>query len=222
MALLRYDQGRDEVVRNRFGLCVPARPGEAGLLVGRISAKNEFVGYTSEAATERKVLRDVLWPGDAWFNTGDLLRADLRGHLFFVDRLGDTFRWKGENVSTGEVAEVLAGCAGIAEATVYGVSVPGHEGRAGMAAVVADAAFDGGRLFGEVQRALPDYAQPRFVRLVDAMETTGTFKRRKGGLQADGFGPDVADVHVRDAVARAYVRLDETRRARLADGTLRI
>src|SRR5262249_59308320 len=114
-------------------------PGEAlgPISDGRSNAGGRFEGYTGRTESERKILRDVFKPGDAWFRTGDLMRKDAAGFFYFVDRLGDTFRWKGENVSTSEVAEAITSFPGVADATVYGVAVPGADGRAGMAAVGA-------------------------------------------------------------------------------------
>ena len=222
MALLRYDVEKDAVVRNRWGRCVRALPGEPGLLVGRIKGKNEFSGYRNKDATESKILRDVFRKGDAYFNTGDLLRRDLRNHLFFVDRLGDTFRWKGENVSTQEVAEVLHGIDCVEEANVYGVEIPGQEGRAGMAALVPNGEFDPAAVYTDVASALPDYAQPRFLRLVPQMEVTGTFKQRKVAMKDEGFGEDVADAYVRDPEGRTYRPLDANLRQKVLDGRFKV
>ncbi len=127
--------------------------------------------------------------GDAWFATGDLMRQDRDGYFYFVDRIGDTFRWKGENVSTTEVAEMLARAPGVKEATVYGVQVAHADGRAGMASLVVGADFDIAGLHARLAADLPDYAQPRFIRLQPEIETTGTFKYRKVDLVAEGFDP---------------------------------
>src|SRR5204862_3581017 len=125
-------------------LCRETDNGEVGEAVGRIDPndpRSRFDGYTSKAETEKKILRDAFAKGDAWFRTGDLMRRDAHGYFYFVDRTGDTFRWKGENVATGEVGEVLAAVRGVREANVYGVTIPGLDGRAGMAALVADGDF---------------------------------------------------------------------------------
>jgi len=152
-------------------------------------ARSEYSGYLDKTASEKKVLRDVFEKGDAWFATGDLMKTDADGYFYFVDRVGDTFRWKGENVSTNEVAELLHAAPGVREANVYGVAVTGADGRAGMAGLVVDADFDI-KTFGEyVARALPAYSQPLFVRILPAIETTGTFKARKMDLVADGYDP---------------------------------
>jgi fatty-acyl-CoA synthase len=152
-------------------------------------ARTEFSGYVDKAASEKKVLRDAFRQGDAWFRTGDLMSRDALGYYYFVDRVGDTFRWKGENVSTRQVADALAAAPGVKEATVYGVAVPHHEGRAGMAAVVAGDGFDLQALRAAMELALPVYAQPVFLRLSRALAVTGTFKPRKLDLMTDGFDP---------------------------------
>ena len=161
------------------------KPGE---LIGKIKNQN-YVGYADKAASEKKVLRDAFAPGDAWFRTGDLMRQDKDGYFYFVDRIGDTFRWKGENVSTTEVSEALSHYPGVAEVNVYGVEVPGQDGRAGMAAITPGEGFDIAGLRGYLSRELPFYARPVFIRIQPAIETTGTFKYRKVDLVKEGFDP---------------------------------
>ena len=189
-ALIRYDVARDEHARDAKGFCVPAKPGEVGEAIGRISAFGRFEGYTNSEATEKKILRSVFKQGDAYFRTGDLMRMDADDYFYFVDRIGDTFRWKGENVSTNEVAEVLSVCPGVKEANVYGVAVPGQDGRAGMAALVVDESFDAARLAEHARRELPAYARPVFLRILPEIQITGTFKHRKVELVKEGFDPD--------------------------------
>jgi fatty-acyl-CoA synthase len=222
--LVRYDLDADQPVRDARGLCVECETGEAGELVGRISerAAGRFEGYTSKEATERKILRDVFQSGDAWFRTGDLLRQDEDGFFYFVDRIGDTYRWKGENVSTQEVAEAVASFPGLEMANVYGVRVPGQDGRAGMAALSLSpgARFDPEGFYRHVEAALPRYAAPVFLRLLPEQEVTGTFKLRKVTLQEEGFDPArVADrLFFRDDEARSYVPLDADLAAQIARG----
>jgi fatty-acyl-CoA synthase len=225
--LARWDHARGDVLRGADGFCAPCPPDEPGELLGRVSHGGggmEYDGYTDRDATEKKVLRNVFAPGDAWFRTGDLLRRDAEGWYWFVDRIGDTFRWKGENVATQEVADVLNGAPGVTETTVYGVAVPGEDGRAGMAAVVLaeGATFDGAAFFAHAERHLPAYARPAFVRLVPEIEVTGTLKQRKQTLAAEGVGPAAGEVWVRDDVARAYVPLTAGLRAALDTRTLRL
>ena len=189
--VVQFDVEREEVVRGPDGLCIECGPGQVGQCIGAIGgdARSDYSGYLDRAASEKKILRDVFARGDAWFATGDLMKTDADGYFYFVDRIGDTFRWKGENVSTNEVAERLQAAPGVEQANVYGVTVEGADGRAGMAALVVDAGFDI-KAFGEhVARELPAYAQPLFVRILPAMDTTGTFKIRKMDLVADGFDP---------------------------------
>jgi fatty-acyl-CoA synthase len=215
--LVRVDLETGAPVRGSEGFCVECAPGEVGEFLGMIpdlpdSGAGRFEGYTDPAATEAKILRDVFARGDRWYRSGDLLRRDADDYFYFVDRAGDTFRWKSENVSTQEVAEALAGFPGLEIANVYGVRVPGREGRAGMAALVLrdPAAFDGRAFFAHTEKALPAYAAPVFVRLAAQADLTSTFKLRKIDLQREGYDPGrVLDpLFVRDEGARAYVALD--------------
>jgi len=222
--LVRYDVESDAHERGADGFCIPCEPGEAGEAIGRISEVTRFEGYTSAAATEKKILRDVFEKGDAYFRTGDLLRMDEEGYFYFVDRIGDTFRWKGENVSTSEVAEVLSVAKGVREANVYGVEVPGQEGRAGMAALVVDDAFDADALYAHVARELPGYARPVFLRIGAELETTGTFKHRKVELVKQGFDPAVVPdpVLFADARAKSYVPLAPALHLEIVAGEVRL
>ncbi|KAJ8249311.1 hypothetical protein GJAV_G00233430 [Gymnothorax javanicus] len=191
-ALLKYDTEREEPVRDHRGLCIEAGKGETGLFVSRITKIAPFVGYAgNDQQTEKKRLRDVFQKGDLYFNSGDLLRVDHQNFVYFQDRVGDTFRWKGENVSTAEVSDVLALNDCIQEANVYSVKVPGHEGRIGMAAVTlkAGAEFDPTAVYGQISSYLPAYAWPRFLRIQDFLEVTGTFKQMKLKLVDEGFNP---------------------------------
>jgi fatty-acyl-CoA synthase len=189
--LVRFDVETETPVRTPDGLCIEAETGETGEALGLISedARHAYSGYADKAASERKIIRDVFEKGDAWFRTGDLMRQDAEGYFYFVDRIGDTFRWKGENVSTTEVAEVISHYPGVSEAIVYGVKIDGLDGRAGMAAITPALGFDLAGLRDFLQRELPSYARPLFVRLQPAIETTGTFKYRKIDLVHDGFDP---------------------------------
>jgi fatty-acyl-CoA synthase len=160
-------------------------------VIGKITAEpgRGFDGYNKAADTQKKILHDVFEKGDSWFRTGDLMRRADKGYFYFVDRIGDTFRWKGENVATSEVSEVLSVIPGIQEANVYGVSVPGTDGRAGMAALVTTSLFDLAGLSASLKANLPAYSRPVFLRLLPEIETTGTFKQRKVDLVKEGFDP---------------------------------
>jgi fatty-acyl-CoA synthase len=223
VALIRYDVAKDEHERGPKGFCIPCKPGEVGEAIGRITAVSRFDGYSSPEATEKKILRNVFKTGDAYFRTGDLMRMDDEDYFYFVDRIGDTFRWKGENVSTNEVAEVLSVCPGVKEANVYGVTVPGQDGRAGMAALVVEPGFDPAALAERAARELPAYARPVFVRLLPELEITGTFKHRKVELVKEGFDPAaISDpLYFLDG-ERGYVRLDPTLFGRIARGEQRV
>ncbi|CAN0605179.1 unnamed protein product, partial [Ectocarpus sp. 12 AP-2014] len=166
------------------------RNGEPGLLIGEITKKWSFEGYTQKDATEKSILRDAFKKGDAWFNTGDVLKEIGCGHLQFVDRMGDTFRWKGENVSTTEVENILDGSGMVEEAIVYGVEIPKTNGKAGMVTLVPQSngsECDINKLFAYLKENLPAYAIPVFVRVTKAIEKTGTFKYRKVDIQKAGY-----------------------------------
>ncbi|VXB23293.1 Citronellyl-CoA synthetase [Pseudomonas sp. 8BK] len=191
-AIVRYDQEREAPLREN-GHLQRVTKGEAGLLLGKITDKSPFHGYTNARDTERCILRDVFEPGDAWFNTGDLMRDMGFRHAQFVDRLGDTFRWKGENVSTTQVEAVLDGVEGVSETVVYGVEVANTNGRAGMACIrlaCAPEDFDFQALHTHLRQELPAYAVPLFLRLSAEMETTGTFKHKKAPLKEQAYDLD--------------------------------
>ncbi|XP_070583633.1 long-chain fatty acid transport protein 2-like isoform X1 [Erythrolamprus reginae] len=191
---IQYDVDADQPVRDEKGFCIPVPAGQTGLMVVKISNTLPFEGYAGDYGnTERKILRNVLKDGDSYFNTGDLLMEDHEGFIYFHDRVGDTFRWKGENVATTEVEMTLAASDIIEEVNVYGVPVAGHEGKVGMAAIrLKDGcSFDGKKLFIHTKDYLPSYAIPRFIRIKEKLEITGSFKQCKGPLVRDGFNPAI-------------------------------
>ena len=225
--LVRYDLEKGEVLRGGDGRCMETQDGEIGEAVGQIDPKDprmRFDGYTNKTETEKKILRDAFVKGDAWFRTGDLIRRDGHGYFYFVDRTGDTFRWKGENVATSEVAEALSVFPGVKEANVYGVEVPGGEGKAGMAALVTDKAFDLTRLSAYLETNLPFFARPVFLRFQGEIEVTSTFKQRKIELQKQGFDPSaIADpLYVRDAATAHYVPLTPDLYRDICDGKFKV
>ncbi len=213
LRLVRYDTEREALLRDAKGRLVECQPGEVGELVGRIglSPLERFDGYLDAQATNDKILIGGFRKRDAWFRSGDLLKRDEEGDFFFVDRIGDTFRWKGENVSTQEVAEALA--EGVDAICVYGVEVADCEGRAGMAAVVGD--FDP-EAFYAAALELPPFARPAFVRLCTALDRTSTMKFQKNRLRDEGFAPQGDPLFVRADAERRYAPLDAARRADLA------
>eukprot|EP01006_Ploeotia_vitrea_P041818 TRINITY_DN66575_c7_g2_i1.p1 TRINITY_DN66575_c7_g2~~TRINITY_DN66575_c7_g2_i1.p1 ORF type:complete len:622 (+),score=91.41 TRINITY_DN66575_c7_g2_i1:30-1895(+) len=191
-SIVEFDVENEVPVRNKDGLCIRVKPGEVGELIAPIDEKRIFKGYTDQKATEKKILRNVFTKGDAFFRTGDLLRKDTRGYYFFVDRIGDTFRWKGENVSTMEVAEVLSVFPGVEEANVYGVKIPNKDGRACMAALTIAKPLDPTAFGKYVTSQLPAYSIPLFVRFIPSgdMNITQTFKHKKTELVGEGFDID--------------------------------
>ncbi|XP_059191457.1 long-chain fatty acid transport protein 2-like [Centropristis striata] len=192
-AVIKFDVEKEMPVRDSSGFCVKAAKGEPGLFITEINKNAQFTGYLGNLMqTEKKRLHDVFRKGDLYFNSGDLLRIDEDGFIYFQDRVGDTFRWKGENVATTEVADIISQVDCIKEANVYGVQVPGQEGRAGMAAIILrdGKSFDSEAVFKQVESFLPGYARPRFMRIQSSLDVTGTYKHMKGKLVEEGFNPD--------------------------------
>ena len=222
VALIR--RGPDgEPLRNADGFCEKVETGEAGEAAGRIAGgAARFEGYSDPAATAKKILRDVFEKGDAYVRTGDLMRQDAQGFFYFVDRLGDTFRWKGENVATTEVAAALTAYPGVAAANVYGVSVPGADGKAGMAALETNGDFDIAGLKNHLKARLPDYARPIFVRLVDTLAATETFKQKKGELAAEGFDPERIIGSLYADLGEGYVAMDAALHTGIRSGAIRL
>jgi fatty-acyl-CoA synthase len=227
VALVRFDLETGLPARDAQGHCRRCAVDEVGEAIGQIVSDQDasrFEGYTDGVASDKKILRDVFAPGDRWYRTGDLMRQDAQGFFYFVDRVGDTFRWKGENVSTTEVGAVIAACPGVADVAVYGVVVPGTDGRAGMAALVATKDFDLAGFRSRLATQLPAYARPVFVRLLTTLEITGTFKLRKQDLLSEGYDPGrVSDPVFIDSPSQgAYIALDSALFEALQDGRARI
>ena len=227
-AIVKVDAERGVPLRNDHGLCIACAPGEVGEAIGRIGSAEEgggrFEGYTDARETEKKILRDVFAKGDAWFRTGDLMRLDAQGYFHFIDRIGDTFRWKGENVATSEVNDAIRDCTGIIDSTTYGVAVPGADGRAGMAAIVIDDRFDFKTFVDHLASRLPVYAHPLFLRVSPAVDTTETFKQKKQQLIREGFDPALVaePLYFRDPGSGEYRPLDAARFADIAAGKIRL
>lgn len=225
--LVQFDTEAAEPVRDGRGRCIPVRAGEPGLLLTQVLGRNPFLGYRGpRELSERKLVRDVRRAGDLYLNTGDVLVLDGEGFLYFRDRLGDTFRWKGENVSTREVESVLLLVDFLQEVNVYGVSVPGCEGKVGMAAVrlAPGLSFDGQKLYQHVRTWLPSYATPHFVRVQETLEITSTFKLLKSRLVREGF--DVGTINdplfVLDHQAQAFRPLTTDTHRAVCEGTWRL
>jgi len=221
--LVKYDVEADDIVRDAKGRVIEVGPNEPGEAISRITRVVPFEGYSDDEASEKKILRNAFNDGDTYFRTGDLLSRDEDGYYFFVDRIGDTFRWKGENVSTAEVASVLGACDGVKEANVYGVEVPGADGRAGMATLVVDDSFSPESVQSHVTANLAAYARPLFLRIQTEVEITATFKHRKVDAVAEGFDPALPDpIWFFDSAEGAYVAVDAALHERITAGEVRI
>ncbi len=226
-AIVEYDVDTDQPVRDADGHLVEVPRGGVGLLVCEVSDKYSFDGYTNPAESERKLFRNAFTKGDVWFNSGDLLKDLGFRHAQFVDRIGDTFRWKSENVSTNEVAEVMNGFGQISETTVYGVAIPDADGKAGMAALVSEvdpARFDFTGLLDHLRTELPGYAWPRFLRFRAALEVTATLKQKKVGLKKQGWDLDQVGgdpIYVLRSEKEGYRPLTRELAAEIAAGKVR-
>ncbi|MGY3429068.1 MULTISPECIES: long-chain-acyl-CoA synthetase [Bradyrhizobium] len=226
--LVKLEPDNGAPLRNAEGFCIPCARGEAGEAIGRIGTADEgggrFEGYTEASETQKKILRDVFAKGDSWFRTGDLMRLDEKGFFHFVDRIGDTFRWKGENVATSEVNDAVRDFTGVIDATTYGVGIPGTDGRAGMSAIVVNEGFAVEALPAHLAQRLPAYARPVFIRISRELDATETFKQKKGELAREGFDPGaISDpLFMLDPKTGAYVALDAETYAQINEGTIRL
>ncbi|XP_077633130.1 long-chain fatty acid transport protein 1 [Crocuta crocuta] len=222
--LVKVNEDTMEPLRDAQGLCIPCQAGEPGLLVGQINQQDplrRFDGYISESATSKKIAHSVFRKGDSAYLSGDVLVMDELGYMYFRDRGGDTFRWRGENVSTAEVEGVLSRLLGQTDVAVYGVAVPGIEGKAGMAAIAdPHGQLSPNVLYQELQKVLAPYARPIFLRLLPQVDTTGTFKIQKTRLQHEGFDPrQTSDrLFFLDLKQGHYLPLDQTVYTRICSG----
>jgi fatty-acyl-CoA synthase len=226
--IVKFDVVNEKVVRNEDGFCIECEDDEAGEVIGLIPNEDKFSGkfegYTDKEATEKKILKDVFEKGDQWFSSGDLLKRDKDGYYFFVDRIGDTFRWKSENVATSEVSEAISTFAGVKEANVYGVLVPGEDGRAGMASIVPGEEFSINGLYEHLSQHLPKYSIPVFIRISKEIEVTGTFKYKKTDLVKDGFDPSVVkdQMYYASTSENDYIDLDANVFKKISDHELKL
>ena len=215
-------------LRGADGLCIACGRNEVGEAIGRIGKPDQgggrFEGYTDASESEKKILRDVFAKGDTWFRTGDLMTIDDDGFFHFVDRVGDTFRWKGENVATSEVTDAVRDCNGVVDAMTYGVSIPGTDGRAGMVAIVPGEGFDLASLADRLAHRLPAYAIPVFVRLTQALDATETFKQKKHQLARDGFDPKIVGdpLFLKDPRSAEYRPIDAALHTQIVQGAIRL
>jgi fatty-acyl-CoA synthase len=228
-ALVRFDPDAEMPIRDARGFCIPCAANEPGEALARIVTQttpsgSRYEGYADRQASEDKLLRNVFQPDDVWVRTGDLLRRDENGFFYYVDRVGDTFRWKGENVATTEVAQTLCGFPGVKHAVVYGVKVPGADGRIGMAALTIDGKPDLPRLRDYMTASLASYARPAFLRLREHCEVTGTFKYSKAELVKQGFNPEMISdaLYFDNSEAKALEALDRSVFERIQAGSIRL
>lgn len=228
--IVQYESETGQAARGADGFCIECAFGETGEVIAQIvndpkSPSNKFDGYADKAATEKKVLRNAFAKGDAWFRSGDLMKRDALGYFYFQDRVGDTYRWKGENVSTGEVTAALTSFADIEDANVYGVAVQGREGRAGMAALAPrdPGSIDLSALRAHVAQRLPEYARPMFLVIQHHIDLTGTFKQRKVEMVERGFDPSRTEdpIYFNDPRAQSFVRLDQSMFDQIQSGAVR-
>jgi Acyl-CoA synthetases (AMP-forming)/AMP-acid ligases II len=227
--LVLFDVEKGQPARNDQGFCIRCAPNEVGEAIGKVvdnpsNIGSRFEGYTNKKSSDEKILRNVFEPGDTWVRTGDLMRKDEKGFFYFVDRIGDTFRWKGENVATSEVAEAICAFPGVKHANVYGVTIPKNEGRGGMAALVAEHEIDLAALRKHIISRLPAYARPLFLRIQDNVEVTGTFKYSKAHLVRQGYDP-VANfdaIYFDNPELEAFVQLDKVLYDRIQGGQIRL
>jgi citronellyl-CoA synthetase len=212
-AIVRYDTENDAPERDEKGFLKRVGRGESGLLLMEISEKTPFAGYSDKKKTEEKIIRDAFRKGDLWFNTGDMLRNMGFRHAQFVDRLGDTFRWKGENVATMEVEKAIDSFPGVDSSAVYGVAMPAGDGKAGMAAIIKEkgANIDLASLAVHLRASLPKYAVPLFIRFVEDFQWTATHKIKKLDLKTGGYDPALVGdrVYVLLPGSESYVLMDD-------------
>jgi len=212
--IVKFNVEEEKVIRNSDGFCIECGPDETGEAIGFIPDDGKFAGrydgYTNKEASKKKILENVFESGDHWFSSGDLLKRDSKGYFYFIDRIGDTFRWKSENVSTNEVSEVVSAIPGIKEANIYGVEVPAQDGRAGMASLVTDENFSISEFYQLLLDQLPKYSIPVFLRISPEIEITGTFKYKKTDLVKDGFDPNTIseELYFADVSTNQYIKLD--------------
>jgi fatty-acyl-CoA synthase len=226
---VRFDPESQQPIRDKWGFCIECQVDEPGEVIGKIikhasKPGQRFEGYASEIETDRKILHDVFKTGDLWFRTGDLMRKDKNGYFYFIDRVGDTFRWKGENVSTTEVEEAMGRFDGILESNVYGVQIAGRDGRAGMAAIVARDNLNLTALRDHIAQQLPEYARPVFLRIRKDNDVTTTFKQKKINLLKEGFDPSRTSdpIYFNDPQRKAFVRLDPALHEQINSGRVRL
>ena len=216
--IVKCDPATGDLVRNSDGWCEAIKPGEKGLLIAKINPVMRFDGYLDKKATEKKIFNDVFEKGDKYFNSGDLMGLHKDRWVSFADRIGDTFRWKGENVATNEVAEILNGASGVLETNVYGVLVPGKDGRCGMASINVNGEFDLESFAKFVNGQLPNYQRPYFIRVQHEMKITQTFKHQKVDYRDQAYDPAKVEDPLYYLDGENYVPIDAELYKKLESG----
>ena len=205
-------------ILNDEGFCTKVSEGETGLYIQKISSSAKFQGYLDAQASNKKILQNVFKTGDQYFNTGDLITLHDNNWLSFADRVGDTYRWKSENVSTMEVAAILNNASGVMDCNVYGVQVDSAEGKAGMAAMNVSDEFSFLSFIEHVNKNLNTFQKPYFLRLTKEMQTTGTFKHQKEDLKKQGFNPSLIKDKLYFLQKDNYVEIDQALYNRIHSG----
>jgi len=227
LSIIKINKDTGEPMRNSSGLALVCDTGEPGELMGRIDRGHpvrDYHGYADNNSSDKKIMKNVWRMGDMFFRSGDVFVMDEFGWLYFKDRAGDTFRWKGENVSTMEVEAMISQVIGLRDCVVYGVEIPGTEGRAGMAAIPdPEKRVDLASLYAGMVDKLPSYARPIFLRFVQEIDVTGTFKMKKRDLQEDGFNPDMMgqEVYIVDNTMKTYVLVTQETYNNIVNGNMR-
>ena len=216
--VIKCDQETGEPIRNEEGYCESVEVGETGLFISALSKIATFEGYLDKQASNKKIMSDVFKKGDLWFNSGDLLIRHENNWLSFADRVGDTYRWKSENVSTMEVAAILNNASGVMDCNVYGVQVDSAEGKAGMAAMNVSDEFSFISFIEHVNKNLNTFQKPYFLRLTKEMQTTGTFKHQKEDLKKQGFNPSLIKDKLYFLQKDNYVEIDQALYNRIHSG----
>lgn len=221
--IIKYDVNNEEHLRNELGLCINCKEDEIGEGIGLIKNNDptrKFDGYTNKEATEKKIIRNVFKKGDQWFRTGDLLKKDKKGFVYFVDRIGDTFRWKGENVATTEVCSIISNYKDIEEAIVYGIKLEKYDGNPGMVSIKINKDIDFNNLYLYLKKDLPQYSIPCFIKIIKDIDMTGTFKYKKFNLKNDGINGE--DIYIINKKENNYIKLDDNIRNDIKNGILQL
>jgi acyl-CoA synthetase (AMP-forming)/AMP-acid ligase II len=225
-ALAKVNPETGEFYKDPNGFCIKCEPGDVGMSLMKIIEIENFKKYSDKEKTKQKIIRDVFEKGDAYFITGDLLQLHEDMWMSFADRFGDTFRWKGENVSTQEVENILNTHESILMSTVYGVEIPKHEGKAGMAAIKFDQAFgfNSEEISGFVLNVLPKYSIPIFIRTRQHLEVTGSNKIRKTNLRKEGYNiNEIKDpIYFWNALEKKYIPFDKFKYQEILEGKIKI